>query len=170
MAGNRDFKITIENTVTVNSAGSTVVGGAPIPTNPIAAPVTASADGTPQLLGMPMASGTGQGGGVGKAISAQFLVGAASRLLNASGNQQIAQTVGDIGRYAFLGARALGGDPTAIATLALDIATNAWEAARKNAEELNNAEEAQIRAGLMNLENVTIRKDFWTGRYIYSRD
>lgn len=166
MAGERDYRITVENTVTVNQAGSTVVGGATIPPNPLVQSVGVESTSTMTTID-PTTSKTF---GTGRAISAHFFVGAATRLLNASGNQQIAQTVGDIGRYAFLGARALAMDPTAIASLALDVATNAWEMARKNAEDSNKDDEAMIRAGLMNLNGITVRKEFWTGRYVYSRD
>jgi len=159
----RDYRITIENNVTINSSTTTVGGSSgTIPTNPTVPLNTGTSLETSQTGSRTRA--------IGGAISAQFMVSAASRLLNASGNNEAAKTVGDVGRYAFLGVRAMSGDPTAIATLALELATNAWEAARKNAELLNKNDESQIRAGLLDLNGVTIRKDFWTGRYVYSRE
>jgi hypothetical protein len=112
-------------------------------------------------------------GSLGRTISAQFLVEAGSRLLNATGNSEISQAVSKTGRYVFLGARAIGGDPTAIATLAVDLASQALKAvmdqAKNDAQMRNDIDTARYNAGLLNLDGVKISKNFWTGRYEYSR-
>lgn len=103
------------------------------------------------------------------ALSAQFLVEQSSRLLNATGNQQLANTISTGSRYAFLGVRALGGDVTAMATLAVSLASKALEEVRKQAEQSNEIDNARIKSGLMNMEGVRMRKNFFTGRQQYNR-
>lgn len=111
-----------------------------------------------------------KGVSVGGAISLQFAVEQGSRLLNATGNQEIANAVSTTGRYGFLGARAVMGDPTAQITLLIMATTKLLEQVRKQAEELNEIDTARIKAGLMNVEGVRVNKSFLTGRYNYSRD
>lgn len=47
-------------------------------------------------------------------FSAQILVQNTSRLISASGNQQLASTIRESSQWAFLGMRAMAGDPTAM--------------------------------------------------------
>lgn len=150
----KNYRIIVTNQVTVNSAG-TPVGDMP--------PVS-----IPSMIGEEQPN---QGmGGTGRAISAQLLVRAGSRLLSATGNQEIAQTVGNAARIGFNLARAATGDPVAIANLALDVATKALETARKNAELANETDMVRYRSGLMDLTGLKVRKTFLTGRYVYSRE
>lgn len=108
--------------------------------------------------------------GFSGAISAQFAVEQASRLLNATGNQELANTISTLGRYTFLGARALGGDVTAMATLAMSMAQKAIEQVRKQAEKQNEIDNNFIKYGLINVEGTRISKNFFTGRQIYTRE
>lgn len=106
----------------------------------------------------------------GSAISLQFAVEQGSRLLNATGNQEIANAVSTTGRYAFLGARAIAGDPTAQITLMIMAVSKLLETVKKQAEELNEIDTARIKSGLMNVEGLRVNKNFLTGRTYYSRD
>lgn len=103
------------------------------------------------------------------ALSAQFLVEQSTRLLNATGNQQLANTISTGVRYSYLGVRALGGDATAMVTAAVSLASKAIEIARKSAEQSNEIDNARIKSGLMNMEGVIVRKNFFTGRQQYNR-
>ena len=55
------------------------------------------------------------------AISAQLLIKSASRLISASGNQELSKAMNQGASYLFLGARALSMDPTAIITLGVKL-------------------------------------------------
>lgn len=103
------------------------------------------------------------------ALSAQFLVEQSTRLLNATGNQQAASMISTGARYTFLGVRAMGGDATAMVTLAVSLASKALEEVRKKAEQSNEIDNALIKSGLMDLEGVQVRKNFFTGRQQYNR-
>ena len=143
-------------------------------TNEVASTATPSANPTgtaPTSLAGP--KGGGNGKSFSNALTAQFLVGAGTRLLNATGNSGVSQAVGMVGKYAFLGARAFVGDPAAIAALAVDLATVALTEVRKNLTDQamiqNETDTARAQAGLLDLSGVKVTKHFFTGRYQYNR-
>jgi len=110
-----------------------------------------------------------QGVGVGGAISAQMLVAQTSRLLDATGNQEVANMMQKTSRYTFLGMRALSGDITAQLNLAVSLATMALQEVRKQADFSNETDNARIKAGLMDMQGVKVSKNWLTGVQTYSR-
>lgn len=115
----------------------------------------------------------GKGKTFSDALTAQFLVSAGNKLLNASGNTELSQAIGMLGKYTFLGIRAFSGDPSAIAALAVDLASTALAEVRKNFTEQamiqNEIDTARAQAGLLDLSGVKVTKHFFTGRYQYNR-
>lgn len=92
--------------------------------------------------------GTGGGGGgvtgggqfagtgsSGRGIRSRTLLAGGVRVLAATGQTEVASTIGTVGRYATLGARVISGDPTAIANLAFDLAAKGIEMFRNWQEE-----------------------------------
>lgn len=61
-------------------------------------------------------------------ISAQLLISGASRMLAATGNQELANGIRETAEWGFLTVRALSGDPTAIATAAFKLSAKAIQA------------------------------------------
>ena len=144
-------------------------------TNEVASTATPSANHNQSAAPTSIAGSKGSGNGksFSNALTAQFLVGAGTRLLNASGNSGVSQAVGMVGKYAFLGARAFVGDPAAIAALAVDLATVALTEVRKNMTDQavmqNETDTARAQAGLLDLSGIKVTKHFFTGRYQYNR-
>lgn len=58
-------------------------------------------------------------------ISAQLMVSGFSRMLSATGNQELAGGIREGAEWMFLGSRAITGDPTAIATAAFKLSAEA---------------------------------------------
>lgn len=126
-------------------------------------------------VGTPSATGTQ---GVNwSAISAQFLVTGARKLIGATGNSEIASFMKKGAKYGFGAMRILasgGTDVAAIAGMALDIAgdaiSKANEVARKQATMENEIDAARVRAGLLDLSETTrVSENWWSGRYEYGR-
>lgn len=61
----------------------------------------------------------------GQAISAGFLIQSGQKLIAATGNTQVSKAIGDTVKYGTLGIRAFGGDFTALASMAIDLASEA---------------------------------------------
>lgn len=144
-------------------------------TNEVAS--TATPNANQQQASSPLKSGSPKSGGKGKtfsdALTAQFLIQSGNKLLNATGNSQISQALAMAGKYAFLGIRAFSGDPSAIAALAVDLASTALAEVRKNLTEQamiqNEVDTARAQAGLLDLSGVKVTRNFFTGRYQYNR-
>lgn len=87
-------------------------------------------------------------------FSAQILVQNASRLISASGNQEMASTIREGSQWLFLGMRAMAGDPTAIlvgvtktlSLIMLELQKNREEK-RQTAQKYNELLQLQLRAG-----------------------
>lgn len=153
----REYRVIVDANLITNGGS----GGATVSPTGAKSPDMMSSGGTQSNRSL---------GSVLGAFSAQFAVEQASRLLNATGNQQMASTVSTLGRYTFLGVRALGGDPVAIATLAMTTATKALEQVRKHSEFLNEIDNNMIKSGLTNMESIKVSKNFFTGRQTYSKE
>jgi hypothetical protein len=145
------------------------------PTNQL--PSTATPNPTPQAQNTPSTTPTPSASNNTKSIlgsiSAQFMIEAGSKLLNATGNSEMAQAIGDVSRYVFLGIRAASGDPSAIAALAINVAakalTEVGKVQREQAQARNELDMARASAGLLDMSGVKVTKQFFTGRYQYSR-
>lgn len=61
----------------------------------------------------------------GQAISAGFLIQSGQKLIAATGNTQVSKAIGDTVKYGTLGIRVLSGDVTALASMAIDLASEA---------------------------------------------
>jgi len=108
------------------------------------------------------------------AIKAQFLVGAASRIIAATGNNEISSAVSKIARYGFQVTRALlPPNPVGIATLALSISADALDKVtdnlRKQAAADNETDSARIKAGLLDITNTRVQTNWITGRKTFRR-
>lgn len=114
---------------------------------------------------------TGQS--MGQAISATFLIQSGQKLIAATGNTQISKAIGDTVKYSTLTVRAFSGDPTAVATMALDFAVKAIKKVNELKQEAqinNQAQYNKILNGQIFLgsgEYITT-KDFW-GNITYSK-
>lgn len=109
-----DYKITVDQNVnvTVNE------GTAQTPLDKKLAEVNKQ-NGSP--IETPKATAkNGSGDKWAKALTAQFAVESAGKLLNATGNQDVGSKVTKVGSLVFKGARALSGDPGAILGLAIN--------------------------------------------------
>lgn len=108
----------------------------------------------------------------GQAISAGFLIQSGQKLIAATGNTQISKTIGDTVKYGTLGIRALSGDFTALASMAIDLASEAIKKVnqlRQEAEVNNQTKYNQILNGRIFLGNgqIDVTKD-WLGNKNYS--
>jgi hypothetical protein len=108
------------------------------------------------------------------AISAQFLVRGANRLISATGNNEVSSAISKVARFGFLTARALlPPNPIGIATLALSVGADALEKitdeVRKNASQMNEVDNARIRAGLLDVSQTRITNNWFSGRQTYKR-
>jgi hypothetical protein len=152
----KQYRITLDANVNVNQSG---VGNTGVMQGATPSPINGGSISTPQRSSL----------GVGGAISAQMLVEQTTRLIGATGNQEVAQMVSTTSRYAFLGMRAISGDITAQITLAVSLSTLALQEVRKQAEFNNETDNARARAGLTNMEGVKVTKNWITGRQTYTR-
>jgi hypothetical protein len=112
--------------------------------------------------------------GILGAIDAQFLLRAGSRIISATGNNEVSAAISKVARYGFQVARAiLPPNPMGIATLALTISADAIEKVtdnlRKQATADNETDNARIKAGLLDISQVQIKNNWLTGRQTYRR-
>jgi hypothetical protein len=112
--------------------------------------------------------------GILGAIDAQFLLRAGSRIISATGNNEVSAAISKVARYGFQTARALlPPNPIGIATLALTISADAIEKVtdnlRKQATADNETDNARIKAGLLDISEVRIKNNWLTGRQTYRR-
>lgn len=108
----------------------------------------------------------------GQAISAGFLIQSGQKLIAAAGNTQVSKAIGDIVKYGTLGIRAFGGDFTALASMAIDLGSEAIKKVnqlRQEAEVNNQAKYNQLLNGRIFLGNgqIDVTKD-WLGNKNYS--
>jgi hypothetical protein len=112
--------------------------------------------------------------GILGAIDAQFLLRAGTRIISATGNNEISAAISKVARYGFQTVRALlPPNPIGIATLALTISADAIEKVtdelRKKAKADNETDNARIKAGLLDISNVQIKSNWFSGRQTYKR-
>lgn len=102
----------------------------------------------------------------GQAISAGFLIQSGQKLIAATGNTQISKTIGDTVKYGTLGIRALSGDFTALASMAIDLASEAIKKVnqlRQEAEVNNQIKYNQLLNGRVFLGSgrIDISRNIW---------
>jgi hypothetical protein len=112
--------------------------------------------------------------GILGAIDAQFLLRAGTRIISATGNNEISAAISKVARYGFQTVRALlPPNPIGIATLALTVSADAIEKVtdelRKKAKADNETDNARIKAGLLDITNVQIKSNWFSGRQTYKR-
>jgi hypothetical protein len=112
--------------------------------------------------------------GILGALDAQFLVRAGSRIISATGNNEISAAISKVARYGFQTVRALlPPNPVGIATLALTVSADALDKVtdelRKKAKADNETDNARIKAGLLDISNVQIKSNWFSGRQTYKR-
>ena len=112
--------------------------------------------------------------GILGAIDAQFLLRAGTRIISATGNNEISAAISKVARYGFQTVRALlPPNPVGIATLALTVSADAIEKVtdelRKKAKADNETDNARIKAGLLDITNVQIKSNWFSGRQTYKR-
>jgi hypothetical protein len=112
--------------------------------------------------------------GILGALDAQFLVRAGSRIISATGNNEISAAISKVARYGFQTVRALlPPNPVGIATLALTVSADALDKVtdelRKKAKADNETDNARIKAGLLDVSNVQIKSNWFSGRQTYKR-
>jgi hypothetical protein len=112
--------------------------------------------------------------GILGAIDAQFLLRAGTRIISSTGNNEISAAISKVARYGFQTVRALlPPNPIGIATLALTISADAIEKVtdelRKKAKADNETDNARIKAGLLDITNVQIKSNWFSGRQTYKR-
>ena len=112
--------------------------------------------------------------GILGAIDAQFLLRAGTRIISATGNNEISAAISKVARYGFQTVRALlPPNPIGIATLALTVSADAIEKVtdelRKKAKADNETDNARIKAGLLDITNVQIKSNWFSGRQTYRR-
>jgi hypothetical protein len=112
--------------------------------------------------------------GILGAIDAQFLLRAGTRIISATGNNEISAAISKVARYGFQTVRALlPPNPIGIATLALTVSADAIEKItdelRKKAKADNETDNARIKAGLLDITNVQIKSNWFSGRQTYKR-
>lgn len=103
---------------------------------------------------------------IGQAISAGFLIQSGQKLIAATGNTQVSKAIGDTVKYGTLGLRALGGDFTALASMAIDLASEAMKKVnqlRQEAEVNNQAKYNQLLSGQQFLGSgqISISRNIW---------
>lgn len=102
----------------------------------------------------------------GQAISAGFLIQSGQKLIAATGNTQVSKAIGDMVKYGTLGIRAFGGDFTALASMAIDLGSEAIKKVnqlRQEAEVNNQAKYNQLLSGQQFLGSgqISISRNFW---------
>jgi hypothetical protein len=112
--------------------------------------------------------------GILGALDAQFLLRAGSRIISATGNNEISAAISKVARYGFQTVRALlPPNPVGIATLALTVSADALDKItdelRKKAKADNETDNARIKAGLLDISNVQIKSNWFSGRQTYKR-
>jgi hypothetical protein len=112
--------------------------------------------------------------GILGALDAQFLLRAGSRIISATGNNEISAAISKVARYGFQTVRALlPPNPVGIATLALTVSADALDKVtdelRKKAKADNETDNARIKAGLLDVSNVQIKSNWFSGRQTYKR-
>jgi hypothetical protein len=112
--------------------------------------------------------------GILGALDAQFLLRAGSRIISATGNNEISAAISKVARYGFQTVRALlPPNPVGIATLALTISADVLDKVsdniRKQAKADNETDNARIKAGLLDISNVQIKSNWFSGRQTYKR-
>jgi len=112
--------------------------------------------------------------GILGALDAQFLVRAGSRIISATGNNEISAAISKVARYGFQTVRALlPPNPVGIATLALTVSADALDKVtdelRKKAKADNETDNARIKAGLLDISNVQVKSNWFSGRQTYKR-
>lgn len=103
---------------------------------------------------------------IGQAISAGFLIQSGQKLIAATGNTQVSKAIGDTVKYGTLGVRVLSGDVTALASMAIDLASEAIKKVnqlRQEAEVNNQIKYNQILNGRVFLGSgrIDISRNFW---------
>ena len=112
--------------------------------------------------------------GILGALDAQFLLRAGTRLISATGNNEISAAISKVARYGFQTVRALlPPNPVGIATLALTISADTLDKVtdeiRKRAKADNETDNARIKAGLLDVTNVQVKSNWFSGRQTYKR-
>jgi hypothetical protein len=112
--------------------------------------------------------------GILGALDAQFLLRAGTRIISSTGNNEISAAISKVARYGFQTVRALlPPNPIGIATLALTISADAIEKVtdelRKKAKADNETDNARIKAGLLDISDVQIKSNWFSGRQTYKR-
>jgi hypothetical protein len=112
--------------------------------------------------------------GILGALDAQFLLRAGTRLISATGNNEVSAAISKVARYGFQTVRALlPPNPIGIATLALTVSADALDKVtdelRKKAKADNETDNARIKAGLLDISNVQIKSNWFSGRQTYKR-
>jgi hypothetical protein len=112
--------------------------------------------------------------GILGALDAQFLLRAGTRLISATGNNEVSAAISKVARYGFQTVRALlPPNPIGIATLALTVSADALDKVtdelRKKAKADNETDNARIKAGLLDVTNVQIKSNWFSGRQTYKR-
>jgi hypothetical protein len=112
--------------------------------------------------------------GILGALDAQFLLRAGTRIISATGNNEISAAISKVARYGFQTVRALlPPNPVGIATLALTVSADALDKItddiRKRAKADNETDNARIKAGLLDISNVQIKSNWFSGRQTYKR-
>ena len=112
--------------------------------------------------------------GILGALDAQFLLRAGTRIISSTGNNEVSAAISKVARYGFQTVRALlPPNPVGIATLALTVSADAIEKVtdelRKKAKADNETDNARIKAGLLDITNVQIKSNWFSGRQTYKR-
>jgi hypothetical protein len=112
--------------------------------------------------------------GILGALDAQFLLRAGTRIISSTGNNEISAAISKVARYGFQTVRALlPPNPVGIATLALTVSADAIEKVtdelRKKAKADNETDNARIKAGLLDITNVQVKSNWFSGRQTYKR-
>jgi hypothetical protein len=112
--------------------------------------------------------------GILGALDAQFLLRAGTRIISSTGNNEISAAISKVARYGFQTVRALlPPNPVGIATLALTISADVLDKVsdniRKQAKADNETDNARIKAGLLDISNVQIKSNWFSGRQTYKR-
>ena len=112
--------------------------------------------------------------GILGALDAQFLLRAGTRIISSTGNNEISAAISKVARYGFQTVRALlPPNPVGIATLALSISADVLDKVsdniRKQAKADNETDNARIKAGLLDITNVQIKSNWFSGRQTYKR-
>jgi hypothetical protein len=112
--------------------------------------------------------------GILGALDAQFLLRAGTRIISSTGNNEVSAAISKVARYGFQTVRALlPPNPVGIATLALTISADVLDKVtddiRKRAKADNETDNARIKAGLLDISNVQVKSNWFSGRQTYKR-